>query len=71
MATGPIGCAQDVVSTPRESRLATEFKLHLLDQGINVIKTFLLTLQHTERDIDNLIAAMITALGRMREDGWV
>ena len=48
--------------------LATEFKLHLLEQGINVIKTFLLTLEHTEQDIDDLIAAMIEALRRLRED---
>lgn len=49
--------------------LTTELKLHLLSQGINVIKTFLLTLEHTEADIDHLIKAMIEALRRLREDG--
>ena len=49
--------------------LTTELKLHLLSQGINVIKTFLLTLEHTEQDIDDLIAAIKVALGRLREDG--
>ena len=49
--------------------LTTEPKLHLLSQGINVIKTFLLTLEHTEADIDNLIEAMIEGLRRLREDG--
>ena len=39
------------------------------EQGINVIKTFLLTLEHTEQDIDDLIAAIKVALGRLREDG--
>ena len=34
-----------------------------------MIKTFLLTLEHTEQDIDDLIAAIKVALGRLREDG--
>jgi glutamate-1-semialdehyde aminotransferase len=49
--------------------LTTEFKLHLLEQGINVIKTFLLTLEHTDQDIDDLIEAMVESLRRLREDG--
>ena len=53
----------------REAMLSTEFKLHLLEQGINVIKTFLLTLEHTEKDIDNLIVAIVESLRRLREDG--
>ena len=100
---GAIEHAGEVLGTPREARLTTEFKLHLLvrnppigffcfpaaasccaashrrcvsvcavgqqEQGINVIKTFLLTLEHTEQDIDDLIAAIKVALGRLREDG--
>jgi glutamate-1-semialdehyde aminotransferase len=57
------------VAGAREAMLTTELKLHLLSQGINVIKTFLLTLEHTEADIDHLIKAMIEALRRLREDG--
>lgn len=56
-------------SGAREAMLTTEFKLHLLEQGINVIKTFLLTLEHTDQDIDDLIEAMVESLRRLREDG--
>jgi glutamate-1-semialdehyde aminotransferase len=68
---GEISCAADVANGPREAKLTTELKLHLLDQGINVIKTFLLTLEHTDADIDALVAAMQVALERMREDGLI
>ena len=64
-----ITCAADVRSGEREARLTTELRLHLLEQGINVIKTFLLTLEHTEQDIDDLIAAIIESLRRLRQDG--
>jgi hypothetical protein len=63
-----VRCSGDVLNGPREARLATELRLHLLEQGINVIKTFLLTLQHTEADIDHLIDAIQVGLTRMRED---
>lgn len=66
-----VRCSADVINGARERRLTTELKLHLLEQGINVIKTFLLTLEHTDNDIDTLIAAIKTALTRMREDGLV
>lgn len=66
-----VRCSADVINGARERRLTTELKLHLLEQGINVIKTFLLTLEHTDNDIDILIAAIKTALTRMREDGLV
>ena len=64
-----ITCSADVLASPREAKLTTELRLHLLEQGINVIKTFLLTLEHTEHDIDDLIAAMIESLRRLRQDG--
>ena len=64
-----ITCSADVRATQREARLTTELRLHLLDQGTNVIKTFLLTLEHTEQDIDELIAAIIESLSRLRQDG--
>ena len=64
-----VRCGADVVNGAREARLTTELKLHLREQGINVIKTFLLTLEHTDADIDRLIEALKTGLTRMREDG--